>query len=229
MGTQSTWGIIINTPNNQMADELEKKLAKDMWLGGQQPSAADREAIEQFANAPSPATHPNVFAWYCLCSKFNPTVRAAWAGAKAAAPAKGAKAPAAKKEEVKAVVEAKADEDDFDPFASQSEEDEEAEKEKQARFKELAKTAKSIIIWEVKPWGEETDIDEMAKMILAIEMDGLFWKTEYKKEPIAYGVFKIIIGATIEDDKVSTDDVQEKIEAMEEMVQSVDIQAFNKL
>merc|ERR1712160_185817 len=133
-------GIIINTPNNQMADELEKKLAKDMWLGGQQPSAADREAIEQFANAPSPATHPNVFAWYCLCSKFNPTVRAAWAGAKAAAPAKGAKAPAAKKEEVKAVVEAKADEDDFDPFASQSEED---EKEKQARFKELAKTAKS--------------------------------------------------------------------------------------
>merc|ERR1711957_1116045 len=218
MGTQSTWGIIINTPNNQMADELEKKLAKDMWLGGQQPSAADREAIEQFANAPSPATHPNVFAWYCLCSKFNPTVRAAWAGAKAAAPAKGAKAPAAKKEEVKAVVEAKADEDDFDPFASQSEEDEEAEKEKQARFKELAKTAKSygkkaavaksIIIWEVKPWGGET---------------------EYKKEPIAYGVFKIIIGATIEDDKVSTDDVQEKIEAMEEMVQSVDIQAFNKL
>merc|ERR1712160_33522 len=187
-------GIIINTPNNQMADELEKKLAKDMWLGGQQPSAADREAIEQFANAPSPATHPNVFAWYCLCSKFNPTVRAAWAGAKAAAPAKGAKAPAAKKEEVKAVVEAKA-----------------------------------IIIWEVKPWGEETDIDEMAKMILAIEMDGLFWKTEYKKEPIAYGVFKIIIGATIEDDKVSTDDVQEKIEAMEDMVQSVDIQAFNKL
>jgi len=69
----------------------------------------------------------------------------------------------------------------------------------------------------------------MAKMILAIEMDGLFWKTEYKKEPIAYGVFKIIIGATIEDDKVSTDDVQEKIEAMEDMVQSVDIQAFNKL
>jgi len=138
--------------------------------------------------------------------------------------------------EVVAVADA---EDDFDPFASQSEEDEEAEKEKQARFKELAKTAKSygkkaavaksIIIWEVKPWGEETDIDEMAKMILAIEMDGLFWKTEYKKEPIAYGVFKIIIGATIEDDKVSTDDVQEKIEAMEEMVQSVDIQAFNKL
>jgi len=83
-----------------------------------------------------------------------------------------------------------------------------------ARMKEIAKTAKSygkvvvaksIIVWEVKPWGEETDLKELANKILAIEMDGLFWKTEWKKEPIAYGVFKIVIGATIEDDKVSTD------------------------
>ena len=36
-------------------------------------------------------------------------------------------------------------------------------------------------------------------------MDGLMWKTEWKKEPIAYGVFKIVIGATVEDEKVSTD------------------------
>merc|ERR1739838_126411 len=207
-------GILINTPNNQMADELEKKLAKDMWLGGQQPSQADREAIEQFAEAPSPASHPNVFAWYCLCSKFNPTVRASWAGAKAAAAPKADKKKAEPKKE-------------------------EAEKAKMERMKEIAKTAKSygkapaiaksIIVWEVKPWGEETDLKELADKIIAIEMDGLFWKTEWKKEPIAYGVFKIIIGATIEDDKVSIDDVQEKIEAMEDLVQSVDIQASNKL
>jgi len=96
-----------------------------------------------------------------------------------------------------------------------------------ARMKEIAKTAKShgkvvvaksLIVWEVKPWGEETDLDEMAKLILGIEQDGLFWKTEYKKEPIAYGVFKIVIGATIEDAKVSTDDIQEKIEAFEDHV-----------
>lgn len=36
-------------------------------------------------------------------------------------------------------------------------------------------------------------------------MDGLSWKTEYKKEPIAYGVFKLVIGAVVEDAKVSTD------------------------
>ena len=89
--------------------------------------------------------------------------------------------------------------------------------------------AKSLIIWEVKPWEAETDLDEMAKQIISIEQDGLFWKTEYKKEPIAFGVFKLVIGCVVEDAKVSTDDLQEKIEALEDFVQSVDIKAFNKI
>jgi translation elongation factor EF-1beta len=38
-------------------------------------------------------------------------------------------------------------------------------------------------------------------------MDGLAWKEETKKEPVAFGIFKLIIGAVIEDEKVSTDDV----------------------
>ena len=223
-----------------MAAELEKKLQKDMWLGGQQPSAADNEAFEALNAAPSAAEFPNVFAWYCLVSKFNPQVRGAWAGAKAAAPAKGGKKEAKKEEpkkEAKKEEPKKADDDDFDPIADE-EEDEEAEKAKMERMKEIAKTAKSygkvvvaksLIIFEVKPWGEETDLDELAKMILGIEMDGLFWKTEYKKEPVAYGIYKIVIGATVEDEKVSTDLLQEKIEAFEDHVQSVDIAAFNKL
>ena len=60
-------------------------------------------------------------------------------------------------------------------------------------------------------------------------MDGLYWKTEWKKEPVAFGIFKIVIGATIEDDKVSTDAVQEMIEGFDDLCQSVDIVAFNKL
>lgn len=67
--------------------------------------------------------------------------------------------------------------------------------------------AKSLIVWEVKPWEAETNLDELAKLILAINMDGLEWKTEYKKEPIAYGVYKLVIGAVVEDLKVSTDDI----------------------
>ncbi len=81
----------------------------------------------------------------------------------------------------------------------------------------------------MKPYEAETNLDELAKQIIAIEMDGLFWKTEYKKAPIAYGVEKLIIGCVIEDEKVSADDLQEKIEAFEDLVQSVDIAAFNKI
>ena len=231
-----------------MCDALEKKLANAMWLGGAQPTQADREAIETFTTCPSPREFPNVFAWYSICGKIHPSIRAQWPAASAekkekeAAPKKDnkkggkkeEKKPEPKKEEPKKA----ADDDDFDPFADE-EEDEEAEKAKMERMKEIAKTAKnygkakpiakSIIVWEVKPWGEETDLDEMAKLILAIEQDGLQWKTEYKKEPIAYGVYKLVIGATVEDEKVSTDDIAEKIEALEDFVQSVDVQSFNKL
>ena len=101
--------------------------------------------------------------------------------------------------------------------------------EAKAKKKKAAPVAKSLIVWDVKPWGEETDLEALANKILGIEMDGLFWKTQWKKEPVAYGVFKIQIGATVEDDKVSTDLIQEAIEAFEDDVQSVDIVAFNKL
>ena len=55
------------------------------------------------------------------------------------------------------------------------------------------------------------------------------WKTEFKKEPVAFGIIKIVIGAVVEDEKVSTDEVGEIIEGFEDYVQSVDIAAFNKL
>lgn len=40
---------------------------------------------------------------------------------------------------------------------------------------------------------------------------------------------KLVIGAVVEDDKVSTDLIEEKIMELEDLVQSVDIQSFNKL
>merc|ERR1712228_139095 len=90
--------------------------------------------------------------------------------------------------------------------------------------------AKSLVIWEVKPWGPEIDLDALGKKICAeVKMDGLTWKTEFKKEPVAFGVFKLVIGAAVEDEKVSTDEVAEKIQEFEDYVQSVDILAFNKL
>lgn len=42
-------------------------------------------------------------------------------------------------------------------------------------------------------------------------MDGLVWKQDCKKLPIAFGVHKLVVGCVVEDDKVSVDDLQEKI------------------
>ena len=46
--------------------------------------------------------------------------------------------------------------------------------------------------------------------------------------PVAYGIMKLRIICIIEDDKIALDDLTEAIEEFEE-VQSVDIDAFNKI
>ena len=44
-------------------------------------------------------------------------------------------------------------------------------------------------------------------------MDGVTWGKDYKLVPVAYGIKKLVVVCTILDDLVSTDDLQEKIEA----------------
>ena len=197
--------------------------------------------------------YPNTFFWYSLLSKFAPDVKAKFPEPapeakevpkkqqpkKEAAPKKADTKPVkketAKPEPPKVEAKAEKNDDDFDPFADEMDDEEKAQMErmkaKAAAAGKVAKhvVAKSLIIWEVKPWDEETSLDDLAKKILEIKMDGLEWKTEYKKEPVAYGIFKLVIGAVVEDEKVYTDDVAETIQGFEDYVQSVDIAAFNKL
>ena len=90
--------------------------------------------------------------------------------------------------------------------------------------------AMSLVMLEVKPLDDTTNLDELAKKLFAeIVQDGLFWKTEYKKEPVAFGIYKLIVGFSCEDEKVSVDDIVEKIEDLQELVQSVEIHSFNKI
>ena len=48
-------------------------------------------------------------------------------------------------------------------------------------------------------------------------MDGCYWKTQYKKEPVAFGIYKLIIGVTVEDEKVSVDELSDQIEEMKDV------------
>jgi len=57
----------------------------------------------------------------------------------------------------------------------------------------------------------------------------LFGAPIAKFVPLAYGIQKLQIVIVIEDDKVSVEELTEKLEALEDFVQSVDIAAFNKI
>lgn len=87
---------------------------------------------------------------------------------------------------------------------------------------------KSNIIFDVKPWDESIDLSEMEAAVRGIEMDGLLWGTA-TTIPIAYGISKLRICCVIEDNKVSSDSLEAAICAFEDMVQSIDVLAFNKV
>jgi len=127
------------------------------------------------------------------------------------------------------------DDDDFELFGDE-EDDEEAERVKQERVKAYEERkskkpvliAKSNIILDVKPWDDETDMAELEKCVRSIEMDGLLWGSS-KLVPLAYTIKKLQISCVVEDDKVSTEDLEERILAFEDYIQSIDIAAFNKI
>ncbi|KAK3870685.1 hypothetical protein Pcinc_024107 [Petrolisthes cinctipes] len=129
------------------------------------------------------------------------------------------------------------DDDDIDLFGSDDEEEEEqAAKVREERLKAYAEKkakkpgpiAKSSVLLDCKPWDDETDMSVMEKEIRKIEMDGLVWGAA-KLVPLAFGIMKLSILCTVEDEKVSIDDLSEKIQEIEDYVQSVDIAAFNKV
>ncbi|CAF1298285.1 unnamed protein product [Rotaria sordida] len=124
------------------------------------------------------------------------------------------------------------DDDAFDLFGSDDEEQSEEIKKRLADYaakkaKKEQIIAKSIIVLDVKPWDDETDLETMEKSVRSIEADGLVWG-QSKLVPVAYGLKKLQIGCVVEDDKIGTDFLEEKICEFKDYVQSVDVIIFNK-
>jgi len=144
-----------------------------------------------------------------------------------------AEAPAAKA----APAPAEEDDDDVDLFGSDDEEDDEEKKriteerlkayhEKKAKKPKVI--AKTSVLFDVKPWDDETDMDAMLKECKSIEMEGLVWGAS-KLVPVGYGINKLQVMCVVEDEKVSIDELSEKICEFEDYVQSVDIAAMSKI
>jgi len=150
---------------------------------------------------------------------------------------KGGSAPAPAKPPAK--VEEEEDDDDVDLFGSDSEDEEtKAEKERvtaerlkayhEKKSKKPALIAKTSVLLDIKPWDDETDMNEMLKSAKSIEKEGLVWGAS-KLVPVGYGINKLQLMCVVEDEKVSIDELCEQIAEFEDFVQSVDVAAMSKI
>jgi len=215
---------------------LDAFLADKSYIEGFQPSQADVAVYEALSGAPA-GDLVNALRWYKHITSYPD--RKALPGVKQHADAYGpggaspAAAAPAKAQEGKGGDE----EDDFELFGSDEEkDDEEAERIKAERVaaytaKKATKVqiiAKSNIVLDVKPWDDETDMAKLEECVRSVQADGLLWGAS-KLVPLAYGIKKLQICCVVEDDKVGTDFLEEEITKFEDIIQSVDIAAFNKI
>ncbi|OMJ85092.1 hypothetical protein SteCoe_13681 [Stentor coeruleus] len=177
--------------------ELETILSTSAFLCGDRPSAEDNKVFKLFASAPDHTTYPNLWGWYTFVLQFTDAVKAHWPDL------------------TPKPVEKKPAEEEFedDLFADDPEAEEEAKKiaDAKAADKKQAPVGKSNVVFDVKPVSSSVDLDVLAKRIFEeVALDGLIWGEQYKKAPVAFGIFKLVIGCTILD-TVETEVIIEKI------------------
>lgn len=206
--------------------KLDEHLATRSYVDGFTASAQDAAVYAQLSANVDAAKYKHVARWFAHISYLKSVGRVS------SAPAAQAKAAAPAAETKKA-----AKDDDDDDFNLDDDDDSSAlealkkkKADEEAAKKKKEKTpviARSSVILDVKPIGEETDMAALEAEVRKIGMEGLTWCGS-ELIPVAYGIKLLRIIANVVDDLVSVDDIQDKIAEIEDC-QSSDIFAFNKL
>ena len=219
------------------------------------PGEADAQILNSLKDAPDRLKHPNFFAWWWGLALFQEAARSLWGKEAPAADKKKEhkkeehkkedhkKEEPKKEEKATAAPAKKAEEEELDLFgdddgdaesnkqvlADMMKKKEEDEKKRKAEKK--AVVAKSSVTFDVKAYEEGFDFVALSKKIKeTINPEGLVWQQHFKILPVAYEIKKLQCGMIIEDDKVSADDILEKIQELwPDDIQSCDIVEFNKV
>ncbi|CAG8426952.1 unnamed protein product [Penicillium salamii] len=209
-------------------------LSTRSYIVGSSPSQADVVTFKAFSAAPDAEKYPHAARWYKHIASYESEFSTLPGDSNAAFTTYGPEShelPSNPKDKPEA------EDEDEDLFGSDSEEEDPAvvaEREKNlAAYKakkagKVKPAAKSLVTLEVKPWDDETPLETLEANVRAIEWDGLVWGAS-KWVPLAFGIKKLQINLVVEDEKVSTDELQGKIEEDEDHVQSTDIAAMQKL
>merc|ERR1711997_1181407 len=207
---------------------LNEFLAEHSYIEGFVPSQADTAVFKALSGAPESET-AHALRWYNHIKSFAAGMdQFAKASKDAYAYVSGGGAAASKDDD---------DDDDVDLFGSDEESDDEEKKRiteerlkayHEKKSKKPKVIAKTSVLFDVKPWDDETDMDAMLKECKSIEMEGLVWGAS-KLVPVGYGINKLQVMCVVEDEKVSIDELSEKMCDFEDYVQSVDIAAMSKI
>merc|ERR1712241_256500 len=209
---------------------LNSFLEEHSYIEGFVPSQADVAVFDAAKKALAKDKFPHAARWYAHILSFEASGRKQFPKSQKSPESYlgGAGGAAAAADD---------DDDDVDLFGSDDEEeDADAAKVREERLaayaakksKKPALIAKTSVLLDCKPWDDETDMDEMLKLVKTVEMDGLVWGAN-KLVPIGYGIKKLQVMCVVEDEKVSIDELQEKIQDFEDFVQSCDVAAMNKI
>ncbi|KAE8134466.1 hypothetical protein BDV38DRAFT_273490 [Aspergillus pseudotamarii] len=205
------------------------------YVIGDAPSQADVVTFKAFSSAPDAEKYPHAARWYKHIASYEAEFGSLPGDASKAYTTYGPEStelPTNPKDKP-----ADDDDDDVDLFGSDSEEEDPEVAKKHAenlaayRAKKAAKPQavhKSLVTLEVKPWDDETPLDQLLANVKAIEKDGLVWGA-HKWVEVGFGIKKLQISLVVEDDKISLDELQEEIQEDEDHVQSTDIAAMSKL
>ncbi|XP_074857732.1 elongation factor 1-beta isoform X1 [Carettochelys insculpta] len=220
---------------------LNEFLADKSYIEGYVPSQAD-VAVFEAVSAPPPAELFHALRWYNHIKSYEKQkarygeIKVSEENLPGVKKALGKYGPVEVEDATGATTDSK-DDDDIDLFGSDDEEESEESKrlreERLAQYeskksKKPALIAKSSILLDVKPWDDETDMVKLEECVRSIQADGLVWGSS-KLVPVGYGIKKLQIQCVVEDDKVGTDMLEERITAFEDYVQSMDVAAFNKI
>ncbi|PYH44391.1 translation elongation factor 1 subunit beta [Aspergillus saccharolyticus JOP 1030-1] len=210
-------------------------LASRSYIVGDAPSQADVVTFKAFSSAPDAEKYPHVARWYKNIASYEAEFSSLPGDASKEYTTYG---PEATELPTNPKDKPAAEDDDMDLFGSdEEEEDPEAVRQREERLAEYKKkkeakgpkpAAKSIVTLEVKPWDDETNLEELEANVRAIEKEGLVWGAS-KFVTVGFGIKKLQINLVVEDEKISLDELQQEIEEDEDHVQSTDIAAMQKL
>ncbi|KAL3461780.1 hypothetical protein BJX64DRAFT_260128 [Aspergillus heterothallicus] len=221
---------------------LNDWLSTRSFIASDSPSQADVTCFKAAATAgstPDPVEYPHVARWYKHIASLGDEFTTLPGDAARVYTSYGPELSSEGKSATTTAADADdGGEDELDLFNSDEEEEEDPEaarvrEERLAAYKakKAAKpkaTAKSVVTLEVKGWDDETDMAALEAAVRGIEKDGLVWGAS-TLVPVGFGIQKLQIVLVVEDEKVSTVDLQEEIEGFEDYVQSSDVISMQKL